>query len=25
MFLCTHNSCRSQRAEGWARHLKAGE
>jgi len=23
LFLCTHNSCRSQMAEGWARHLKA--
>ena len=23
MFLCTGNSCRSQMAEGWARHLKA--
>ena len=22
-FLCTGNSCRSQMAEGWARHLKA--
>lgn len=22
MFLCTGNSCRSQMAEGWARHLK---
>ena len=22
LFLCTGNSCRSQRAEGWARHLK---
>ena len=22
LFLCTHNSCRSQMAEGWARHLK---
>ena len=21
-FLCTGNSCRSQMAEGWARHLK---
>jgi arsenate reductase len=21
LFLCTHNSCRSQMAEGWARHL----
>ena len=25
MFLCTGNSCRSQMAEGWARHLKGGE
>jgi len=25
LFLCTHNSCRSQMAEGWARHLRAGE
>jgi len=24
MFLCTGNSCRSQMAEGWARHLKPG-
>lgn len=23
LFLCTHNSCRSQMAEGWARHLQA--
>ncbi|MDI6631718.1 MAG: arsenate reductase ArsC [Bacillota bacterium] len=23
-FLCTQNSCRSQMAEGWARHLKKG-
>lgn len=23
LFLCTGNSCRSQRAEGWARHLKS--
>jgi arsenate reductase len=23
MFLCTGNACRSQMAEGWARHLKA--
>jgi arsenate reductase len=22
LFLCTGNSCRSQKAEGWARHLK---
>jgi len=22
MFLCTGNSCRSQMAEGWARHLR---
>ena len=22
LFLCTHNSCRSQMAEGWMRHLK---
>ena len=22
MFLCNHNSCRSQMAEGWMRHLK---
>ena len=22
IFLCTGNSCRSQMAEGWARHLK---
>ena len=22
LFLCTRNSCRSQMAEGWARHLK---
>lgn len=25
LFLCTHNSCRSQMAEGWAWHLKAGQ
>jgi len=25
LFLCTGNSCRSQMAEGWARHLKARE
>lgn len=25
LFLCTSNSCRSQMAEGWARHLKADE
>lgn len=24
LFLCTGNSCRSQMAEGWARHLHAG-
>lgn len=24
LFLCTGNACRSQMAEGWARHLKAG-
>ena len=23
LFLCTGNSCRSQIAEGWARHLKS--
>ena len=25
LFLCTGNSCRSQMAEGWVRHLKAAE
>jgi arsenate reductase len=25
LFLCTGNSCRSQMAEGWARHLKSAE
>jgi arsenate reductase len=25
LFLCTGNSCRSQMAEGWARHLKSDE
>ncbi len=24
LFVCTGNSCRSQMAEGWARHLKQG-
>ena len=24
LFLCTGNSCRSQMAEGWARHLRSG-
>lgn len=24
LFLCTGNACRSQMAEGWARHLKGG-
>jgi len=24
LFLCTGNACRSQMAEGWARHLKPG-
>ncbi len=24
LFLCTGNSCRSQMAEGWARHLRGG-
>ncbi len=23
LFLCTGNACRSQMAEGWAKHLKA--
>ena len=23
LFLCTGNSCRSQMAEGWAKHLKS--
>jgi arsenate reductase len=25
LFLCTHNSCRSQMAEGWARRLLKGQ
>lgn len=25
MFLCNHNSCRSQMAEGWIRHLRGDQ
>ncbi|RKY79352.1 arsenate reductase ArsC, partial [candidate division KSB1 bacterium] len=25
LFLCTGNSCRSQMAEGWTRHLKSNQ
>ena len=25
LFLCTGNSCRSQMAEGWVRHLKSDQ
>jgi arsenate reductase (thioredoxin) len=25
LFLCTHNACRSQMAEAWAKHLKADQ
>jgi arsenate reductase len=25
LFLCTGNSCRSQMAEGWAKHLRSGD
>ena len=25
LFFCTGNSCRSQMAEGWARHLRSGD